>query len=203
MTHPDQIAATCFDGQYHKNSVPAHMLSCMSAADPKIGSKPSVVSLWDGSHLANLADSDARMRPGCEWVQETKDAVTRITKRHVTGKGLEVLLETAANRGDVALRPKLWSDTRFAPYAARTFSVFQHNMTAMTDVLRRRVQSGEADSTERKDLKLLEGGWHCLSPNLIFVFPQCFGLKYLLRHSISFYGFAAVMSCLGPRVPLF
>lgn len=157
VTHPDQLAATCFDGQYHKNKVPETMLRNMAAADPQTARSPSVVSLWDGSHLLNLADADARSKPGCEWVNQTKETVTRITKRHVSGKGLEVLLEAAEKVGSVALRPKLWSDTRFAPYAARTFCVFRRNQEAMAQALRDRVKSGEADSLERKDLKLLEG----------------------------------------------
>ena len=94
----------------------------MAAADPQTQRAPIVVFLWDGSHLGNFADADARSQRGCEWVNEIKEAVTRMTKRHVTGKGQEILLETVDKPESVALGPKLWPSTRLTQQNANTFN---------------------------------------------------------------------------------
>ena len=80
--------------------------------------------VWDGSHLLNLGDSDARKETANQWVDETIARISAITKRHTHGKGLEDLLSTADRVGCDVRKPKLWSATRFAPYASRIFDSF-------------------------------------------------------------------------------
>ncbi|XP_043241444.1 uncharacterized protein LOC122391500 [Amphibalanus amphitrite] len=82
VTHPDKLAAICMDGQYHHNRVPEKLLSRLRATDPRFNTAPSVVVLWDGAHLLNLAEDDARRSNGCEWVEKVIAQVTGITKRY-------------------------------------------------------------------------------------------------------------------------
>ena len=157
VTHPDHVAAMCMDGQYHHLKVPERLLSIMASSDPQIQTEPCVVPLWDGSHLLNLAEKDARTTRGCEWVNSTIDHISHIVKRHVMGKGLETFLTAAKETGASVLKPKLWSETRFAPYAARTLNAFERNAPTFQHILSRRVSTGTADRSEEADLNRLKG----------------------------------------------
>ena len=153
VVSPDQLSAMSMDGQYHQTGVPMAVIRNM-AADSGVQRYPVVV-LWDGSHLLNLADCDARKEPANQWVDETIARMTAIAKRHTHGKGLEDLLNTADRVGSTVLKPKLWSATRFAPYASRTFDTFLKNWNVMKQVLADRVAGGTSDEAARNDLSWL------------------------------------------------
>lgn len=154
VIHPDQISAICMDGQYHMNGVPAALIKTM-ATSSGVHHEPRVPALWDGSHLLNLADADARRLAKNQWVKTTVETMTRITKRQTGGKGLEDFLSEAARSGSSTVRPKLWSETRFAPYASRTFEGFLRNWSVTEHVLVSRARSGSGDAAVHTDLAWL------------------------------------------------
>ena len=156
VDHPDQLAAICMDGAYHHQHVPQKLLGLMRAKDERFSTEPCVAVLWDGSHLLNLADKDAREGDGCEWVSDTIDDLTSITKRYNHGKGLETLLTAGEERGDKILRPKLWSCTRFAPHASRTFKTFINNKDTFVSLLEAEVKLGPRDEYTRRHLNILK-----------------------------------------------
>ena len=84
--------------------------------------------------------------------------MTEITKRFSHGKGLEELMDAAAENS--LLTPKLWSNTRFAAHAAKTFTSFRANWQAMGVVLRARAKGEKrAAAAEElwRDINVLEG----------------------------------------------
>ena len=89
VEHTDQLAAICMDGQYHHQKVPEKLLQRMVLSDERFSTSPCVATLWDGSHLLNLAEHNARSQRDCEWVNETIEIVTSVTKLHSIGKGLK------------------------------------------------------------------------------------------------------------------
>ena len=110
-------------------------------------------ALWDPAHLVELAHKDAR--DAHPWVNETVRKMTSVTKRHTHGNGFEDLQE-AAGEGK-ALRPKMWSDTRFAAHAAKSIRVFMHNKRRMQDLLADRTCQNPADQEAEEDLRTLGG----------------------------------------------
>ena len=174
VTHSDKLAAVCMDGQYHHNRVPEKLFKRLNATDPRFDTAPSVVVLWDGAHLLNLAEDDARRADGCAWVGKAISQVTAITKRYTVGKGLERLLSAGEDRGEPVMRPKLWSGTRFAPYAAKTLEVFLRNLNVMKEALEQQIQAGDTDGSEQRDLRLLQGQ-----------FCQCYLQGFFSKHSLE------------------
>ena len=108
-------------------------------------------AVWDGAHILNLVEEDARKT--CKVVQDTVQLITSVTKRHMYGKGFEALMSCEES----SLRPKLWSDTRFAPHASRVIQTFIANEAAMTRLLSEQIVSGPADIAAHRDLHLLRG----------------------------------------------
>lgn len=150
--HPDQLASICTDGQYLRGSVPAKLLQMMTAAaEPGRRSRPAVPAVWDGAHLLNLAEVDAREKFKC--VKDAVQLITSVTKRHMYGKGFEALMSSE----EATLRPKLWSETRFAPHASRVMQTFVSNEAAMTTLLSEQMDAGRADASVHRDLHLLRG----------------------------------------------
>ena len=152
IEHTDQLAAICMDGQYHHQKVPEKLLQQMVQSSQSFGTTPCVVTLWDGSHLLNLAEHDARSQRNCKWVNETIEIITSVSKLHNIGKGLEALLDRGSARGEKILRPKLWSGTRFAPYASRTLKVFITNLPTVIDLMEEELQNGSKDATKDREL---------------------------------------------------
>ena len=159
-----KLAAICTDGQYHHNSVPSKFLSHLTATHPDLAARsepPCVPCLWDGAHLLNLADVSARAEAGCAWVQETVDAVTRITKRCSFGKSRQTLQDISEEESHPLRGLQLWSETRFAPYAGHVLECFVTNMPAMSAALAKQLDSRAAGNNlledMRLDLRLLTG----------------------------------------------
>ena len=144
---------------------PTQVPEKLSSAHPDYAARskpPSVPCLWDGAHLLDLADSSARAEPNCAWVNDTIDAVTRITKRFsISNKNREILRSVSEELGLPLRGLQLWSETRFSPYAAVVLQAFVTNMPALAAGLDRL-----ADSLRKKatvvdqmlaDLRLLKG----------------------------------------------
>ena len=147
------------DGQYHHQKVPEKLLQRMVLSNERFSTSPCVATLWDGSHLLNLAEHDARSQRDCEWVNETIEIVTSVTKLHSIGKGLETLLGRGSLLGEKVLYPKLWSGTRFAPYASRTLKVFITNLPTVVDLMEDEVghESLQKDQELARTLKIIKG----------------------------------------------
>ena len=152
IRHTDQLAAICMDGQYHHQKVPEKLLQRMVHSSERLGTTPCVATLWDGSHLLNLAEHDARSQGDCKWVKETLEIITYVTKLHNIGKGLEELLDRGDELGEKILHPKLWSGTRFAPYASRTLKVFMNNLPTVIDLMEEEVENGTKDTGKEREL---------------------------------------------------
>ena len=108
----------------------------------------------------NLAEADARRDPSCEWVRDTLDVVTAVNKRCSIGKGLEDLIRCGEEAGTQALRPKAWSDTRFAPHAGQVLSVFRRNLELLRATLEKKLgeETRPAQIADlRRELILLKG----------------------------------------------
>ena len=123
------------DGQYHHQKVPEELLQRMVLSNGRFSTPPCVATLWDGSHLLSLAEHDARSQRDCEWVNETIEIVTSVTRLHSIGKSLETLLGRGSLLGEKVLYPNLRSGTRFAPYASRTLKVFITNLRTVVDLM--------------------------------------------------------------------
>ena len=102
ITRTEQLSAIAADGQVHHNGVPTKLLRAMSAGSAAPACVPRI---WDGAHLVNLADQDARSASSCSWVNETVGSITRVTKRFSLGAGLERLLDAGSDIGCRVLRP--------------------------------------------------------------------------------------------------
>ena len=173
--HPDQLASICTDGQYLRGSVPAKLLQEMTAAaEPDRRSRPAVPAVWDPAHLLNLAEDDARKKFKC--VQDAVQLITSVTKRHMYGKGFEALMSCE----EATLRPKLWSETRFAPHASRVMKTFISNEAAMTTLLSEQTDTGRADASAHRDMHLLRGTYVCFSVSAA-VIDLNFNIVYWLR----------------------
>ena len=112
----------------------------------------------DGSHLMTLAEHDAQSK--CLWVNSAVATITRVSKRFSHGSGLERLLEAGEDLGCPVLRPKLWSETRFAPHAAEVIRTFRNNIPAMKHVLEERLSSEPKSGVRgelQADLRALKG----------------------------------------------
>ena len=157
ITHPDQLASICTDGQYFLCNVPSKVVKMLRDSDQSTNTKPCVPAMWDGAHLLNLADGDVRKSKNCEWVDKTLGLMTAMTKRHTHGKGFEALKECGTDRGEVLLHPKLWSSTRFAPHASRTITAFLRNAGAIADLLAENVRGGAADPDVMLHHHLMKG----------------------------------------------
>ena len=138
ITRTEQLSAIAADGQVHHNSVPTKLLRAMSVGSATPACVPRI---WDGAHLMNLADLDARSATSCRWVNETVGSITRVTKRFSLGGGLERLLDAGSEIGCRVLRPRLWSETRFAPYAADVLRTFATNISTMIHALQQHVKN--------------------------------------------------------------
>ena len=93
------------------------------------------------------------------WVHETVGSITRLSKRLSLGAGLQRLLDTGSDIGCRVLRPRLWSVTRFAPYAADVLRTFSTNVPAMTHALQQQIESETRRSVSGElldELKLLK-----------------------------------------------
>ena len=158
ISHTDQLSAICADGQLHHNKVPEKLLQKIRSKACQ-SSPACVPSMWDGSHLMNLADADARK--SAVWVDDTVSKVTKITKRFTHGKGLEDLYDAGAELGMQVFSPRLWSDTRFAPHAAEVLRSFSRNKATISHALRNRIAVETRDSIvadKQDDLRCLKGG---------------------------------------------
>ena len=133
VTSAEKVASIAADGQYHHNAVPEKLVRLLSKDEP-----PAVPALWDHAHLMNLAEADSRREKAGEWVRDTVEVMTAVNKRCLLGKGLEVLLTCGEDVGEQVLRPKLWSETRFAPHAGQAFSVFRRNLDLLCTALEKR-----------------------------------------------------------------
>ena len=160
----EKLSAICTDGQYHHNAVPARFLKLLrdSESDYAKRSKvPCVPCLWDGAHLLELADGDARKEATSAWVSDTVSNISRVNRRFAYGKGREDFLEAGEASG-VEVRGILqWSDTRFAPHAANVLQAFMSNIPASIAALKAQLESGRLTAALEKevmeDIKLLEG----------------------------------------------
>ena len=164
ITDVRKLAAICTDGQYHHLSVPTKFLTKLTASHPDYAARaepPCVPCLWDGAHLLDLADGSARAEPGCSWVGQTVEAVTRITKRYTMGKGHEVLRTASEEKGLPMRGLQLWSETRFSPYAARVLTNFIANIPVLAVALKEQLDSaatkGSLIAELTSDLRLLTG----------------------------------------------
>lgn len=128
----EQISAVAADGQYHHNDVPAKLGRMLDGHS-------ELPAVWDHAHLMNLAESDVRKAPEVAWVQEMVDAMTSVNKRFSVGKGWEELMAFGERCGQRALRPKLWSETRFAAHAAQVVSVFRRNLSLLRGALEEKI----------------------------------------------------------------
>ena len=157
ITRTEQLSAIAADGQVHHNGVPTKLLRSLSVGSAAPACVPRI---WDGAHLMNLADVDARNATSCKWVNQTVASITRITKRFTLGAGLERLLDAGNDLGCRVLRPRLWSETRFAPYAADVLKTFMTNVPAMTHALRQQITAEtrrNVISELQEDLRTLKG----------------------------------------------
>ena len=161
---PKQIAAISTDGQYHALSVPSKFLEQLKKTQEDYREKsmsPCVPKLWDGAHLLALAEDSAKEEEKCEWVWSVINSITRMTLRHKTGKGRE-LLRKAQKKLKIKKRcPRLWSTTRFAPHAAAVLNTFIYNVPAYLTCLQAEFRTTKAKQEVvevlRKDLQLLRG----------------------------------------------
>ncbi|XP_043189268.1 uncharacterized protein LOC122375015 isoform X2 [Amphibalanus amphitrite] len=159
---PKQIAAICTDGQYHGLSVPSKFLEQLAKTQEDVRERsmsPCVPMLWDGAHLLALAEDSAKDEDKCLWVWAVVNSITRVTKRHTTGKGRELLRNAQKKLGLKKKCPRLWSTTRFAPHAAAVLKTFLYNMPAYLHCLEAeyRTSTARPDAIEvlRNDLRLL------------------------------------------------
>lgn len=153
VSHPHQLSVVFTDGQHHMSGVPSKLLSIMQSSDDATDVTPCAPALWDPSHLLELAHKEAR--DSHVWISETIAIMSSVTKRHTHGKGLEALLETEGS--GKTLRPKLWSDTRFAAHAGGSIGVFLQKEHKMKTLLRDHINENPNDHEARKDLKRLTG----------------------------------------------
>ena len=155
VTSANKVASIAADGQYHHNHVPQKVVQLLDKEDVT-----AVPALWDPAHLMNLAEGDARKDVKGEWVRDTIDVVTAVNKRCLVGKGWEELMRCGEEVGGKALRPKLWSETRFAPHAGEVFTVFRRNLELLCSLLEKRLDE-ETRPTQlaelRKELVILKG----------------------------------------------
>ena len=151
----EQLSAVCTDGQYLHNHVPETFLRKLGSAS----GRAAVPCLWDGAHLMQLAEGSARNEDSAAWVRDVIEDVTRITNRFKRGGGLEQLRAEATRRGARMRSPQLWSETRFAPYAATVLEAFQTNLLLMEAVLERQLQFCQADCVSKlnADIRVLRG----------------------------------------------
>ena len=155
VTRAETVAAIAADGQYHHNDVPQKLVSLLDKDYPA-----TVPAIWDPAHLMNLAEGDARKDSTGEWVRNTVEVITAVNKRCLIGKGLEVLMMCGEESGEQALRPKLWSETRFAPHAGQVVSVFRRNLDLLCTALEKKIEeeTRPAQLAElRKELVLMKG----------------------------------------------
>ena len=145
-----KVASFAADGQYHHIAVPEKLAQSLNAANANGQTEAVYIpAIWDASHLMNLAEQDARRETSCLWVSDAVEKMTDITKRFSHGKGLEELRDAAAENS--LLTPKLWSNTRFAAHAAKTFTSFMANWQTMGVVLRARAK-GEKRAAAAEEL---------------------------------------------------
>ncbi|KAF0289780.1 hypothetical protein FJT64_011995 [Amphibalanus amphitrite] len=147
VTNTEKIAAVAADGQFHHNGVPQKLARLLESS-----SGCPIPAIWDQAHLMNLAESDARKHGNSRWVRDTIETVTEVNKMFSIGKGWEDLRRCGEDMGEPVLRPKLWSETRFAAYAAEVFSVFRRNEKQLRAALRRK----RMEETRPSHLKELE-----------------------------------------------
>ncbi|XP_043200760.1 uncharacterized protein LOC122371027 [Amphibalanus amphitrite] len=147
VTNTEKIAAVAADGQFHHNGVPQKLARLLESS-----SGCPIPAVWDQAHLMNLAESDARKHCNSRWVRDTIETVTEVNKMFSIGKGWEDLRRCGEDMGEPVLRPKLWSETRFAAYAAEVFSVFRRNEKQLRAALRRK----RMEETRPSHLKELE-----------------------------------------------
>ncbi|KAF0294904.1 Arachidonate 12-lipoxygenase, 12R-type [Amphibalanus amphitrite] len=133
----EQVSAVAADGQYHHNDVPAKLARMLDGHSV-------FPAVWDHSHLMNLAESDVRKAAEMAWVQDVVDLMTAVSKRFSIGKGWEDLVACGEKRGQRPLRPKLWSETRFAAHAAQVITVFRRNLPLLCAALEERLDAEEA-----------------------------------------------------------
>ena len=190
---PKQIAAICTDGQYHGLSVPRKFLEQLTKTQEDYRERsmsPCVPMLWDGAHLLALAEDSAKEEEKCLWVWATVNSITRITKRHTTGKGRELLRNAQKKLRLKKKCPRLWSTTRFAPHAAAVLKTFLYNMPAYLHCLEAeyRTSTARPDAIEvlRNDLRLLRGELTTWLPHaaLFISVLHCTSLSFLLPSNI-------------------
>ena len=159
-----KLSAICTDGQYFQIGAPSKFVADMVNAQDDLAARserPSVPCLWDGAHL-DLADSSARGDRSCAWVNETIETVTRIITRFSTStKNRERLTSISKERSLPLKGLKLWSDTRFSPYAASVLEAFVVNMPVLAAGLDQLADSPREKSSVVKEmeeeLRLLKG----------------------------------------------
>ena len=149
ITKADKIAAVAADGQFHHNGVPQKLARRLESS-----TGCSIPAVWDQAHLMNLAESDVRKHASSKWVRDTIETVSEANKMFSIGKGWEDLRRCGEDMGEPVLRPKLWSETRFAAYAAEVFSVFRRNEKQLRAALQRK-RRDETRSTHLKELEKL------------------------------------------------
>ena len=162
----EKLSAICTDGQYHHGSVPSRFLKLLQDSESDYAKRskvPSVPCLWDGAHLLQLADGDARKSNGsCAWVSEVVGITTRVNRRFKYGKPYEEFLRTGKALGVKTRAIQLWSETRFAPHAANVVQAFVTNMPVFIATLEAQLESSRLTAsvvTEiREDIKTLKGG---------------------------------------------
>ena len=155
VTSAEKVAAIGADGQYHHNAVPEKLVQLLEKENGD-----TVPAVWDQAHLMNLGEGDARKDSCAAWVRDTVDMVTAVNRRCSVGKGLEELIRCGEESGKRALRPKLWSETRFAPHAEQVFSVFRRNLEHLCSVLEKKLREETRPAhlaDLRKELVTLRG----------------------------------------------
>ena len=140
-----QISAFAADGQYHHNDVPAKLARMLDGPS-------DLPAVWDPAHLMNLAESDGRGAVQAAWVQETIEVMTSVTKRFSYGKGWEDLKACGDQSKQKALRPKMWSETRFAAHAGEVFYTFRRNLPLLCTALEEKFKE-EARPAQLKEMK--------------------------------------------------
>ena len=160
----EQLSAMSTDGQYHHGGVPARFLKLSRESEEDYAQRtkrPCVPCLWDGAHLLQLADGDARKGAGSGWVKETVDIITRVNKRFSHGKAYESFRDTDEALGGEARGILLWSDTRFAPHAANVMKAFICNQPVFVADMEKHLESGDAKSSAiaemHQDIKMIRG----------------------------------------------
>ncbi|KAF0291309.1 hypothetical protein FJT64_010549 [Amphibalanus amphitrite] len=164
VTTADKLAAISTDGQYHHGGVPGRFLKRLRDSEEDVAQRskrPCVPCLWDDAHLLQLADGDARKGDGCQWVRETVDTITRINKKFTHGKAYESFRDTIEALGGEGKGILLWSDTRFAPHAAKVLKAFIANLPAFKADMEKQMMSGDVKSSVlveiRQDIKMMTG----------------------------------------------